>query len=43
MTLGSIWMEFGVIYEAKLRPSTWMMFRLQTIRMEMNWDELGQI
>jgi len=40
MTLGSIWMEIGVIYEAKLRPSTWMMFRLQTIRMEMmNWDQ----
>ncbi len=33
-------MEFGVIYEAKLKPSMWMKFRLQTSRMEMmNWDK----
>ncbi len=33
-------MEIGVIYEAKLKPSMWMKFRLQTSRMEMmNWDK----
>jgi hypothetical protein len=50
--MSSMWIKFfmddikihiygiGVIYEAKLKPSTWMMFRLQTIRMEMmNWDK----
>jgi hypothetical protein len=51
--MSSMWIKFfmddirihidgiGGIYEAKLQPSTWMMFRLQTIRMEMmNWDKI---